>query len=128
MPAAMNPPSGLVLQVRSDAMLHQRFPQRKRFTAFFAGFLHVSPLKSVEIAVFGRKSETDEEKRGSRDGASVPQRAVQNRKKCGWKAISILPMFKEDESRRMTQLREVSYSLRLCEPKESSRAAFCAVR
>jgi hypothetical protein len=52
MPAAMNPPSGLVLQVRSDAMLHQRFPQRKRFAAFFAGFLHVSHSKSVEITVF----------------------------------------------------------------------------
>src|SRR6185369_5918904 len=52
MPAAMNPPSATCLRVRSDAMLHQRFPQRKRFTAFLAGFLRLLYRKSVEILGF----------------------------------------------------------------------------
>jgi hypothetical protein len=101
----MNPPSGLVLQVRSDAMLHQRFPQRKRFTAFFAGFLHVSPLKSVEIAVFGRKSETDEENEVRETARVYRNELCKTAKNAGAKRVRKSPALKESNRCRKTQPR-----------------------
>jgi hypothetical protein len=49
-------------------MLHQRFPQEKRFTAVFAGFAPVLTRKPVEIRGFRHTPRRMREKSGSDDG------------------------------------------------------------
>jgi hypothetical protein len=69
-------------------MLHQRFPQRKRFAAFFAGFLHVSRSKSVEIAILTGFSQAAWMERSRTNGVSVQQLGVEDSKTCGAEQLS----------------------------------------